>query len=64
MGDAREVWRGASTARDVDTYFAHYDKAYGSVEGPATVTAGKALALAATPPASGEDERGTSEAQV
>ncbi|MEU2913652.1 DUF4190 domain-containing protein [Streptomyces massasporeus] len=64
MEDAREEWRGASTAGDADTYFAHYDKAYGSVGGPATVTARKALALAATPPASGEDERATSEAQV
>ncbi|MEV4785548.1 DUF4190 domain-containing protein [Streptomyces tuirus] len=64
MEDAREEWRRASTARDVDTYFAHYDKAYGSVDGPATVTARKALGLAATPPASGEDEPGTSEAQV
>jgi hypothetical protein len=48
----------------VDTYFAHCDKAYGSVDGPATVTARKALGLAATPPASGGDERGISEAQV
>ncbi|MFD5743705.1 septum formation family protein [Streptomyces massasporeus] len=64
MEDAREEWRSASTARDVDTYFGHYDKAYGSVDGPATVTARKALDLAATPPASGEGEGGTSEAQV
>ncbi|MFI7138293.1 hypothetical protein ACIBQ5_11195 [Streptomyces massasporeus] len=64
MEGAREEWRRASTARDVDTYFAHSDKAYGSVDGPVTVTARKALALGATPPASGEDERSTSEAQV
>ena len=64
MEDAREEWRRASAAHDADTYFAHYDKAYGSVDGPATVTARKALGLAATPPASGEGERDTSEAQV
>ncbi|MDQ0715978.1 hypothetical protein QFZ55_005430 [Streptomyces luteogriseus] len=64
MEDAREEWRRASTARDADAYFAHYDKAYGSVDGPATVTARKALGLAAAPPVSGEDERGASEAQV
>ncbi|MFH9986570.1 DUF4190 domain-containing protein [Streptomyces luteogriseus] len=64
MEDAREEWRRASTAPDADTYFAHYDKAYGAVDGPATVTARKALGLAATPPASGEDEEDGSEAQV
>ncbi|MFJ6554394.1 DUF4190 domain-containing protein [Streptomyces luteogriseus] len=64
MEDAREEWRRASTASDADTYFAHYDKAYGSVDGPATVTARKALGLAATPPASGEEVEDTSEAQV
>ncbi|MCX3285233.1 septum formation family protein [Streptomyces sp. NEAU-H22] len=64
MEDAREEWRRASTAPDADTYFAHYDKAYGSVYGSATVTARKALGLAATPPASGEGEEDTSEAQV
>lgn len=58
MEDAREEWRRASTVRDADTYFAHYDRAYGSVDGPTTVTARKALGLAAAPPASGEGERG------
>ncbi|MCK8434496.1 DUF4190 domain-containing protein [Streptomyces sp. D2-8] len=64
MEDAREEWKRASTAGDVDAYYAHYDKAYASVDGPATVTARKALGLAATPPVSGEDEGGDSEAQV
>ncbi|MFD5161922.1 DUF4190 domain-containing protein [Streptomyces hawaiiensis] len=64
LEDAREEWKRASTASDADAYYTHYDKAYGSVEGPATVTARKALGLAATPPAVGEPESGDSEAQV
>ncbi|MFF7866886.1 DUF4190 domain-containing protein [Streptomyces qaidamensis] len=61
---AREEWRKASTAGDADTYYTHYDKAYGFVDGRATVTARKALGLAATPPVSGEDESRDPEAQV
>jgi hypothetical protein len=64
LEDAREEWKRASTADDVDTYYAHYDKAYRPVDGPATVTARKALGLAATPPASEEGERPDPDAQV
>ncbi|MGW0498197.1 hypothetical protein ACWD0Z_23065 [Streptomyces sp. NPDC003007] len=64
LEDAREEWRKASTAGDADTYYTHYDKAYGLVDGPATVTARKALGLVATPPARGEDESRDSESQV
>ncbi|MFF8937019.1 DUF4190 domain-containing protein [Streptomyces paradoxus] len=64
MEDAREEWREASTAGDAGTYYTHYDKAYGFVDGPATVTARKALGLAATPPGPGEDESRGSEAEV
>ncbi|WP_051814793.1 hypothetical protein RFN58_27670 [Streptomyces iakyrus] len=42
LEDAREEWRKASTAGDADTYYTHYDKAYGFVDGRATVTARKA----------------------
>ncbi|MFJ4564422.1 septum formation family protein [Streptomyces caelestis] len=64
MEDAREQWSKASAAGDVDTYYTHYDKAYEYVDGPATVTARKALGLATTPPSPGETEGGDSEAQV
>ncbi len=64
LEDAREEWRKASTAGDADTYYTHYDKAYGFVDGRATVTARKALGLATTPPVPGEDESRDSEAEV
>ncbi|MFD5129001.1 DUF4190 domain-containing protein [Streptomyces olindensis] len=64
LEDAREEWAKASEAADADTYYARYDKAYAYVDGPATVTARKALGLATTPPAYEEDESGASEAEV
>lgn len=64
MEDAREQWSKASAAGDPDTYYTHYDKAYEYVDGPATVTARKALGLATTPPSPGETEGGDSEAEV
>ncbi|MEW2611519.1 DUF4190 domain-containing protein [Streptomyces sp. NPDC047880] len=64
LEDARAEWRKASTAGDADTYHAHFDKAYGSVDGPATVTARKALGLATTPPALGREGKKDSAAQV
>jgi hypothetical protein len=64
MEDAREQWSKASTAGDPDTYYTHYDKAYEYVDGPATVTARKALGLATAPPTPGETEGGDSEAEV
>jgi hypothetical protein len=64
LDGAREEWRRASTAGDVDTYYTHYDEAHGAVDGPATVTARKALGLAATPPATEERESSDSAAQV
>jgi hypothetical protein len=64
LEDARDEWARASEAADADTYFTHYDRAYAYVDGPSTVTARKALALASTPPAYDEDEGGSAEAQV
>ncbi|MET9389768.1 DUF4190 domain-containing protein [Streptomyces sp. NPDC006624] len=64
LEDARREWKGASTAGDADTYRAHYDRAYGYVDGGSTVTARKALGLAATPPAYDGGAGGDSEAQV
>ncbi|MFJ7332233.1 DUF4190 domain-containing protein [Streptomyces sp. NPDC101116] len=64
LEDARAEWRKAGTAGDAETYHAHYDKAYGSVDGPATVTARKALGLATTPPVLGREGKKDSAAQV
>ncbi|MEU6686840.1 DUF4190 domain-containing protein [Streptomyces sp. NPDC046832] len=64
LEDARTEWRKASTAGDADMYHAHYDKGYGAVDGPATVTARKALGLATTPPAAGQGGKEDSAAQV
>ncbi|MGK5694723.1 DUF4190 domain-containing protein [Streptomyces sp. URMC 128] len=64
MEDAREQWARASEADDADSYYAHYDKAYAHVDGPATVTARKALGLATAPPTPGGTEGGDSEAEV
>ncbi|MFE9027074.1 hypothetical protein ACFYOA_12525 [Streptomyces iakyrus] len=64
LEEAREEWRKASTAGDADAYYRHYDKAYGFVDGRATVTARKALGLATTPPVPGEEESRGSEAEV
>ncbi|WP_309094567.1 DUF4190 domain-containing protein [Streptomyces sp.] len=64
LEDARDEWARASEAADADTYLTHYDRAYAYVDGPSTVTARKALALASTPPAYDEDEGGSAEAQV
>jgi hypothetical protein len=64
MEDAREQWSKASQAGDVDTYFTHYEKAYAYVDGPATVTARKALGLATTVPSYDDSESGNSEAEV
>ncbi|MFJ3443344.1 DUF4190 domain-containing protein [Streptomyces sp. NPDC086081] len=64
LEDARREWAGASEAADPDTYSTHYEQAYAYVDGPSTVTARKALGLAATPPVYDEDEGGAAEAQV
>ncbi|MYS91751.1 MULTISPECIES: DUF4190 domain-containing protein [Streptomyces] len=64
LEDAREEWARASQADDAESYYAHHDKAYEYVDGPATVTARKALGLAATPPSPDGTEGGDSEAQV
>ncbi|MFE9019866.1 DUF4190 domain-containing protein [Streptomyces sp. NPDC007808] len=51
MEKARKQWAGAAAADDADTFRARYDAAYGHVDGPATVTARKALGLDTTVPA-------------
>ncbi|MFF0888569.1 DUF4190 domain-containing protein [Streptomyces sp. NPDC003456] len=64
LEDARAAWDRASTAADADAYAAHHVEAYAYVDGPAAVTARKALGLAAEPPYPGPDEGGDSAAQV
>ncbi|MFD8230564.1 DUF4190 domain-containing protein [Streptomyces sp. NPDC059696] len=64
LEDARTEWHRASTAGDAETYHAHYDRASGAVDGPATVTARKALGLATTPPAPGQGGKEDAAAQV
>ncbi|MET9830602.1 DUF4190 domain-containing protein [Streptomyces sp. NPDC006385] len=58
MEDAREEWAEAAAADDADTFSAHYDKAYAHVDGPATVTARKALGLETTVPSYEDDSGG------
>ncbi|MFF8970545.1 DUF4190 domain-containing protein [Streptomyces sp. NPDC014995] len=55
MEDAGEEWAKAADASDVDTFYEHYDNAYGYVDGDSTVTAREALGLATTPPTYDED---------
>ncbi|MGC9535693.1 DUF4190 domain-containing protein [Streptomyces sp. UG1] len=55
MKAAHKEWSRASTAKDVDTYYAHYDNGYDYVDGPTTVTARKALGLDTTAPTYGEE---------
>lgn len=64
LEDARGEWDRASAAADADAYSAHYEKAYAYIDGPAAVTARKALGLAAAPPSPGQGEGGDSAAQV
>ncbi|MFE7269433.1 DUF4190 domain-containing protein [Streptomyces sp. NPDC057623] len=56
MEDARRQWSQAAAARDVDTYFTHYESGYEYVDGPTTVTARKALGLDTTVPKPYEDD--------
>ncbi|MEU3251876.1 DUF4190 domain-containing protein [Streptomyces sp. NPDC006997] len=51
LESARGHWRKAGTATDPETYWEHYDKAYGFYDGEATVTAREALGLDTSPPA-------------
>ncbi|MYR44364.1 DUF4190 domain-containing protein [Streptomyces sp. SID5910] len=52
---AQKEWNLAAQATDVETYYEHYDKAFGLIEADTTVTARKALGLASTPPDYTED---------
>ncbi|MET9352199.1 DUF4190 domain-containing protein [Streptomyces sp. NPDC006617] len=47
---AQEEWGLAAKAADLDAYYEHYGKGYDLVVADSTVTARKALGLAATPP--------------
>ncbi|MFE5818147.1 DUF4190 domain-containing protein [Streptomyces sp. NPDC056479] len=58
MEDAHKEWARAAAAKDADTYYAHYDNGYEYVDGPATVTARKALGLETTVPTY-EDDSGS-----
>jgi hypothetical protein len=58
MEAARDEWAKAVVAAeddDADTFYIHYGKGYGYVDGPSTVTARKALGLATKRPAYDED---------
>lgn len=55
MEDARKEWSRAAAAKDVDTYFTHYESGYAYVDGPTTVTARKALGLDTTVPTYEDD---------
>ncbi|ELS56101.1 DUF4190 domain-containing protein [Streptomyces viridochromogenes] len=55
MEDARKDWAKAAAATDADTYYTYYDSGYEYVDGPATVTARKALGLDTTVPSYEED---------
>jgi hypothetical protein len=58
LDQAREEWRLAAKATDVDTFYDHYDKGSKLLEGAKAVAARKALDLATTPPAYDEPEEG------
>ncbi|MGW1611052.1 DUF4190 domain-containing protein [Streptomyces sp. NPDC002285] len=58
MEDSRKEWAKAAAADDADTFYTHYEKAYGYVDGAATVTARKALGLDTTVPTY-EDDSGS-----
>ncbi|MFF4656837.1 DUF4190 domain-containing protein [Streptomyces sp. NPDC001381] len=59
MEAARADWAKAATARDVDTFYLHYDSGYGYVDGDTTVAAREALDLVTTPPSYDEDDYDT-----
>ncbi|WP_217214811.1 DUF4190 domain-containing protein [Streptomyces sp. AC550_RSS872] len=56
MEAARKEWSRAAVAKDVDTYYTHYERGYEYVDGPTTVTARKALGLDTTMPTPYEDD--------
>ncbi|MFJ7075001.1 DUF4190 domain-containing protein [Streptomyces sp. NPDC098781] len=58
MEAARKEWARAASAKDADTYYAHYDNGYEYVDGPTTVTAREALGLETTVPTY-EDDSGS-----
>ncbi|WP_246561691.1 DUF4190 domain-containing protein [Streptomyces roseirectus] len=60
LHDAREAWRKAAGADDVDSYYLDYNTGYEFVDGDATVDARRTLGLATTPP-SYEEGEGSSE---
>ncbi|GGJ09658.1 DUF4190 domain-containing protein [Streptomyces brasiliensis] len=55
LGSARAEWAKAAAAKDVDTFYAHYEKGFDLLDPAKTVTARKALGLATTPPDPGTD---------
>ncbi|MEV5435559.1 septum formation family protein [Streptomyces sp. NPDC052682] len=58
MEAARKDWAKAAAADDAETYYTHYDKGWGYVDGPTTVTARKALGLETTPPSYEDGDTG------
>nr|WP_234311915.1 DUF4190 domain-containing protein [Streptomyces griseus] len=55
---ARQEWAKAAASSDADTFYEHYDKGWALTDPRKTVTARKALGLAATPPSYDEDGGG------
>ncbi|MFH0519689.1 DUF4190 domain-containing protein [Streptomyces sp. M41] len=58
MEKSAEQWAEAAAAEDADSFYVHYEKAYGYVDGPSTVTARKALGLDTTVPKYEDDSDG------
>ncbi|MBG0852738.1 DUF4190 domain-containing protein [Streptomyces spinoverrucosus] len=59
LESARKEWAKAADAEDADTFYVHYDEAYGFYDGPTTVTAREALGLDTSPPADDAGEGGS-----
>ncbi|MBV7700756.1 DUF4190 domain-containing protein [Streptomyces sp. TRM70350] len=55
----RKEWARAADAGDADTFYVHYNEAYGFYDGPVTVTAREALGLDTSPPADYSGEGGS-----
>ncbi|MGW3950747.1 DUF4190 domain-containing protein [Streptomyces sp. NPDC004752] len=59
LDKARAEWSKAAGSGDVDTFYEHYEKGYDLLDPSGSVTARKALGLAATPPSEPDGGGGT-----
>ncbi|OIJ86802.1 DUF4190 domain-containing protein [Streptomyces colonosanans] len=60
LEQARDEWRKAADATDIDAFYTHCDRGATLLEGRAAVTARKALGLATTPPSHDAEGNGGS----